>query len=107
MRGQSHSPAPAVHFEITDVFACRVCIAGSFNNWKPDETEMIPLGGGKWTKDLPLSPGTYEYRLVIDGKWVTDPNARRTVPNSFGQPNSLLIVSPQQSPQRTVQWMTA
>jgi 1,4-alpha-glucan branching enzyme len=80
----------AVHFEFNDRAARKVCIAGSFNDWSA--TEMVRLDGGKWTIDLTLPPGAYEYRLVVDGQWTPDPNASRTAPNPFGEPNSLLIV---------------
>jgi 1,4-alpha-glucan branching enzyme len=83
-----------IHFEFTDPVARKVCLAGSFNDWRPDEIEMVPLGGGKWAKDLNLAPGAYEYRLIVDGKWMLDPNASRTVPNPFGESNSLLTVPP-------------
>jgi len=53
---------------------------------------MARLAGGKWTIDLTLAPGAYEYRLVVDGQWMPDRTLRRTAPNSFGEPNSLLIV---------------
>ena len=81
-----------VHFEFSDPAARKVCIAGSFNDWHADASEMIPMGSGKWVKDLELAPGTYEYRLVIDGKWVTDPRCAHSVPNAFGETNSLLVV---------------
>jgi 1,4-alpha-glucan branching enzyme len=84
-------PEP-VHFELTIPTARKVCIAGSFNDWRPDATEMIPLGDGKWAKDLTLSPGTYEYRLVVDGQWMADPNASRTTRNPFGDLNSVVTV---------------
>lgn len=90
---QNESARP-VHFELTDPAARSVCIAGSFNDWRPETTEMVAMGGGKWTKDMSLPPGTYEYRLVVDGRWMPDPNASRTVPNPFGETNSLLIVPP-------------
>lgn len=88
-----HQPTtPPVHFDVAHPSARRICIAGSFNDWRPDTTEMIPLGDGKWSKELALEPGTYEYRLVVDGEWMADPHCTRTVPNPFGQLNSLLIV---------------
>jgi hypothetical protein len=90
-----------VHFELTNPSARKVCIAGSFNDWKPETTEMVPLGTGKWTKDLTLPPGTYEYRLVVDGKWMPDPTASRTVPNPFGEPNSVLTVPAQAAATRS------
>lgn len=81
-----------VHFELKDVAAAKVCIAGTFNNWSHEATEMIPLGGGWWVKDLTLPPGAYEYRLIVDGRWMTDPACPRTAPNPFGGTNCLLVV---------------
>ena len=85
---------PLVRFELTNPSARKVCIAGNFNNWRPESTEMIPTGGGKWAKELRLQPGTYEYRFVVDGEWTTDPTASGSVPNPFGDLNSLLAVPP-------------
>jgi len=82
-----------VHFELTNPSARKVCLAGNFNGWEPETAEMIPLGGGKWEKDMTLPPGTYEYRLVVDGKWMPDPNADHSVMNPFGERNSVLTIS--------------
>jgi AMP-activated protein kinase-like protein len=53
---------------------------------------MVPLGGGRWLKELVLPPGTYEYRLIADGEWITDPLVKETAPNPFGGLNSVLKV---------------
>jgi hypothetical protein len=45
---------------------------------------MLPLGDGHWLKELELSPGTYEYQLIVDGAWIEDPRASETAPNPFG-----------------------
>ena len=71
-----------------------VCIAGSFNDWHCSATPMINMGGGRWAKELQLAPGTYEYRFVVDGNWVTDPRDRETVANPFGSQNTRLHVGP-------------
>lgn len=81
-----------VHFELANPSASRVCVAGTFNNWKPDEGEM-KCTRGKWIKDLSLKPGTYEYRLVVDGRWMPDPGADHSVVNPFGERNSLVTVA--------------
>jgi 1,4-alpha-glucan branching enzyme len=81
-----------VHFEYEDTAARKVYLAGTFNDWHPAVSEMIPMGSGKWVKDLKLFPGTYEYRLVVDGRWTNDPRSARTAPNGFGGANSLLVV---------------
>jgi hypothetical protein len=81
-----------VHMEVTLPAAHRVCIAGSFNGWNPEGEEFMQLGSDKWAKDLILPPGVYEYRLVVDGQWMPDPDSSRSVPNPFGEPNSVLMV---------------
>src|SRR5512134_3705114 len=82
-----------VRFEFTHPAASTVCIAGTFNNWQPEAKPIHPLGGGRWLKETSLPPGTYEYCLVVDGKWMPDPLAKETVPNPFGGMNSLLHVA--------------
>jgi 1,4-alpha-glucan branching enzyme len=83
-----------VHVEFIDPVAESVGIAGTFNDWRPEVTPMIHLGGGRWVKDLALLPGVYEYCLVVDrGTWVTDPRASETAPNPFGGLNAVLRVA--------------
>lgn len=86
-------PLQPVHFEFTHPSASTVCIAGTFNDWNPEAKPMRPLGSGHWHKESDLPPGTYEYCLVVDGKWMPDPRARETVPNPFGGSNSILKVA--------------
>jgi 1,4-alpha-glucan branching enzyme len=82
-----------IHFEFTSPTAEAVAIAGTFNDWQPNTTPMIALGQGRWAKDLALSPGEYEYCLVVDGQWTPDPQATEAVPNPFGGVNSVRKVS--------------
>ena len=69
-----------------------VCIAGSFNDWQPGATPMVALGDGRWVNELTLPRGRYEYRLVVDGNWADDPNAKETVTNPHGGMNAVLTV---------------
>ncbi len=90
------NPAPQqipVRFEFTDATATAVSVAGTFNNWNPGAKSMNSSGVGNWWKETSLSPGTYEYCLVVDGKWIPDPLARESVPNPFGGRNSVLVVA--------------
>ncbi len=81
-----------VRFEFTHPTAVTVCIAGTFNHWQPETKPMHSLGNGRWRKETALPPGTYEYCLVVDGTWMTDPLSQETVPNPFGGRNSVLRV---------------
>ncbi|MEI6085363.1 MAG: glycogen-binding domain-containing protein [Verrucomicrobiota bacterium] len=69
----------ATTFTYADPAATTVEVAGEFNNWK-----TVPLAkdaAGNWTKTLFVKPGTYAYKLVINGEWKFDPKnpARKTV----------------------------
>ena len=77
-----------------------VCVAGSFNGWRPAVSPMIHLGNGHWAKVLSLPPGRYEYRFVVDGQWVDDPAAKVFVPNPYGSQNAVLMVSSDGAPIR-------
>jgi 1,4-alpha-glucan branching enzyme len=82
-----------IRFEFTHPTATSVCVAGCFNNWQPEAKALHPAGGGRWIKETALAPGTYEYCLVVDGKWIPDPKAKDYVPNPFGGKNSVLKVT--------------
>jgi 1,4-alpha-glucan branching enzyme len=82
-----------VRFEFTHPTAKTVCIAGTFNHWKPEAKTLHSSGVGNWWKETVLTPGTYEYCLVVDGQWIHDPRAKESVPNPFGGRNSILNVA--------------
>lgn len=81
-----------MRLEFFDPAATTACVAGSFNDWRPDATPMISLGNGRWVKELVLPSGDYEYCLVVDGEWMPDPLAKETVRNPFGGLNAVLRV---------------
>ena len=85
--------AKTVHIEFNHATAAKIGIAGTFNDWHPEATLMIPVGEGRWFKELVLPPGVYEYRLVVDGEWLPDPRAAETATNPFGEMNSVLKVN--------------
>ena len=93
MNKPTQSKAQLVHFEFTAAEAQAVSIAGTFNDWQPGVSPMIPLGNGRWVKQLALAPETYEYCLVVDGEWRPDPQAGETIANPFGGLNSVLKVA--------------
>lgn len=84
-----------VHFRLFKEGARNVCVAGSFNDWKPRRTPLHRNGFGEWEVNLSLTPGDYEYRFVVDGQWIDDPLSCSHVPNPFGGVNAVLHVHQQ------------
>jgi len=69
--------------------ALAVQLAGDFNDWNPGKEPLFNLSGrGLWRKTVFLPPGRYEYKYVIDGKWVLDSTNPETTPGPLG-PNSV------------------
>jgi hypothetical protein len=92
---QSSAPVKVNHISLSllKADAKKVCVAGTFNEWKPERTPLKPAGNGRWVGDLTVDPGKYEYLFVVDGQWLPDPNAKESVQNPFGGRNSVLVVS--------------
>ena len=82
-----------------------VTLAGNFNNWggtqgggryDPSINPMSDSNGdGTWTLVVPLPPGRYQYKFVIDGgvRWEQDPNNPDKALEG-GIENSLVVVPP-------------
>jgi len=64
-----------------------VKLAGDFNNW--DSQSLFPKKDKKgfWKVRLALTPGSYQYKFLVDGQWQNDPGCSSCVPNSFGSLN--------------------
>lgn len=88
-------PVKEVEFVLACYGAEDVFVCGDFNDWHPAGLRMIGMpGAGLWKKRLILPPGRHEYKFVVDGKWLHDPNARENVRNNCGSLNSVLEVQP-------------
>lgn len=74
--------------------AQKVSVAGDFNDWSTESAVMMPAADkpGEWRMSLPLGPGRYRYRLVVDGRWITDPHNRYVEANQFGELNNVIEV---------------
>ena len=72
----------------------RVTLCGDFNDWS---TEGISLSRGddrSWSITVPLTPGTYRYKFLLDGEtWENGPDADRQ-DNAYGTQDSVIEVSP-------------
>jgi len=86
-------PAPQlVRLVVEGVPAAAVRVAGCFNDWSATATPMTALAPGCWSVELALLPGRYEYLLLVDGQWQTDPRCTQWAPNPYGGVNCVLEV---------------
>ena len=73
--------------------AAKVLIAGDFNNWSPMASPMVSSDTpGMWVTRLPLFPGRYRYRFIVDGRWTSDPHNTYVEANQFGELNNIVEV---------------
>ncbi|MFH1675153.1 MAG: AAA family ATPase [Pseudomonadota bacterium] len=71
----------------------KIQIAGDFNGWMPQHLRLTySEGKPMWRKIMRLKPGTYQYKYLIDNKWVADPGNHDTVDDLFGGLNSIVRV---------------
>jgi len=82
-----------VHFVQPLSIGQSVAVAGEFNDWTPERT---PLRANPYTGALEalvnIRPGFFQYRLVVDGRWMPDPFNPAAAPNPFGGTNSVVLV---------------
>lgn len=52
--------------------AKKVILTGSFNGWNESELVMEKTDKG-WQLPYVVSAGNYEYKFIVDGKWMIDP----------------------------------
>ncbi len=91
-----HGPrrvAEGILFVLNAPNAQNVYLTGEFTNWSREGIRMEKdERAGIWKAVLHLEPGEYEYRFIVDGIWIKDPDNSDSVLNEFGQENSLLVV---------------
>ena len=75
--------------------ATRVQVAGDFNQWSTAgaESEMAATDQADvWTREFRLPSGRYAYRLIIDGRWTSDPANPYVESNPYGELNSVVEI---------------
>src|SRR5579862_3635570 len=81
-----------VEFTIKAPNANNVKLAGEFNTWSATANPMRKRADGEWAVTLQLAPGKYQYKFIVDGKWITDPENPTQVPDTFGGFNSVVAI---------------
>lgn len=76
-------------FSIQAPTAMSVLLAGDFTHWQREAIPMTKSERGVWSVTVPLPPGTYHYRFIVDGEWRDDPECLLRVPNTFGSEDNV------------------
>ncbi|MBU6340398.1 MAG: hypothetical protein KGS48_02785 [Bacteroidetes bacterium] len=69
-----------------------VILAGSFNSWDEHALKMKKTARG-WHIRLELQPGAYQYKFIVDGVWMHDPENPVRQLNEYNTFNSVLVIS--------------
>ncbi len=72
--------------------AKEVVLSGSFNNWRTSELYMKRNAQGAWELSIPLPPGKYLYKFIVDGYWKQDPRNELKEHDGWNGHNSVLFV---------------
>jgi len=93
---QLFTPLTSAHFRYAPgkrVTPQRVGVVGDFNDWNVDADRMHPATGGAFTLNIPLAPGRYRYKLVLNGKeYIADPGCPMQESDGHGGVNSVAVV---------------
>lgn len=83
-----------VLFKLTASAGSVVSVAGTFNKWDPKANPMKATAAqpGAFSVTVPLLPGKYEYKFVVNGDWQVDPACRESVDNKLGSRNSVIVI---------------
>jgi hypothetical protein len=72
--------------------AKKVYLTGSFNNWEPNDIEMIKTKDG-WELPVFLSGGTHKYGYIIDDVYYPDPESLERGQDKTGRPVSVIHIN--------------
>lgn len=73
--------------------ANEIFLAGDFNGWKRRKTPLIKGRDDVWRVVLRLKPKrSYDYKYIVDGTWVNDPNNKDLNPDVAGGANSVIFI---------------
>lgn len=80
-------------FSIRAQGAASVQLVGDFTHWQKSPIHLRQAGDGIWQAGVPLKPGTYHYRFLVDGQWQDDPECTLRIANPFGSENMVREVA--------------
>jgi diguanylate cyclase (GGDEF)-like protein len=93
-----YTPSTAAHFIYTPDnpdSTHTIAVVGEFNGWnkQSDALERQPNGDGRFTLRLPLAPGRYPYKFVVNNEYyIVDQGASEFLQDGYGGRNSIVVV---------------
>jgi chromosome partitioning protein len=70
-----------------------VLIVGDFNGWSAEQGEMkFAKEEEAWQCFVPLPPGQYHYKFIVNNEWIADPSNPCQEDNAFGGKNSVIHI---------------
>jgi predicted esterase len=73
--------------------AREVFLSGDFNGWKHGTLRLVKGSDDVWRLVLKLVHNrSYDYKYIIDGNWITDPNNPDLNPDTAGGANSIVYI---------------
>jgi 1,4-alpha-glucan branching enzyme len=76
-------------FSIQAPAAISVQLVGDFTDWQKQPIHLHKGDHDVWSTEVPLKPGVYHYRFMVDGTWRDDPECTLRVENPFGSTNAV------------------
>ena len=67
--------------------AARVDVAGDFSNWQP--VPMERQEDGLFVRVVATPKTDFEYKFIVDGEWIPDPDNPYIIGNAYGSFNSV------------------
>jgi hypothetical protein len=82
-----------IEFTLEAPSAKSVKLAADFTDWEKYPLDMIQSENGVWFTVVPLAPGHYSYRFIVDVQWCDDPRSNLHIQNPFGTNNAIRQVA--------------
>jgi 1,4-alpha-glucan branching enzyme len=82
-----------VLFTLKAAHNAKVRIVGDFNGWSAEQGEMnFTKAEEVWKRFVPLPPGQYHYKFIVNNEWISDPSNACQEENAFGGKNSVIHI---------------
>ena len=89
-----HRRGDRIVFSVEAPSDAEVFLVGEFNDWDATATRMHEVGDGVWEVAIPLEPGEYQYKFVVNGRRALDAANPDEVSGADGSINSRIEVLP-------------